>query len=57
MRLALVLMALVFIVLAALMLIIVRPLSQKDLDMIAEVRPGIARYLRWFARRVPRAAT
>ncbi|HEY0752374.1 MAG TPA: polysaccharide biosynthesis C-terminal domain-containing protein [Ktedonobacteraceae bacterium] len=42
-----------FIVIAALMLVLIRPLSQKDLDMIAEVRPGIARYLKWFTRRAP----
>jgi hypothetical protein len=45
--------AIVFVIIAALMLTIVRPLSQKDLDMIAEVRPGIARYLKWFTRRTP----
>jgi hypothetical protein len=43
--------AIVFIGISALMLTIVRPLSQKDLAMIAEVRPGIARYLKWFTRR------
>ena len=45
--------AVVFIVIAGLMLMVVRPLSRKDLDMIAEVRPGIARYLKWFTRRAP----
>jgi len=45
--------AIVFVIIAACMLTIVRPLSQKDLDMIAEVRPGIARYLKWFTRRAP----
>ncbi len=39
-----------FIVLSALMLTIVRPLSKKDLDMLGEVRPGVTRYLKWFAR-------
>ncbi|HEX7734929.1 MAG TPA: oligosaccharide flippase family protein [Ktedonobacteraceae bacterium] len=47
--------AVAFIVIAALMLVLVRPLAQKDLDMIAEVRPGIARYLKWFTRKAPAA--
>lgn len=45
--------AVLFVVIVALMLAVVRPLSQKDLDMIAEVRPGIARYLKWLTRRAP----
>ena len=45
--------AIVFIIISVAMLVIIRPLSQKDLDMIAEVRPGIARYLKWFTRRAP----
>ena len=40
-----------FVVLSAGLLILVRPLSRKDLDMIAEIKPGVARYLRWFAQR------
>ena len=47
--------AVVFIIIAGLMLTVVRPLSKKDLDMIAEIRPGIARYLKWFTRRAPAA--
>src|SRR5579883_406637 len=39
-----------FIALSGLMLTIVRPLSQRDLAMIGEVRPGVTRYLKWFAR-------
>jgi O-antigen/teichoic acid export membrane protein len=45
--------AVVFIMIAGLMLTVVRPLSKKDLDMIAEIRPGVARYLKWFTRRAP----
>jgi O-antigen/teichoic acid export membrane protein len=47
--------AVIFVIIAALMLVLVRPLSQKDLDMIAEVRPAIARYLKWFTRLEPEA--
>ncbi len=39
-----------FLVLSALLLMVIRPLSKKDLDMIGEVRPGVVRYLRLFAR-------
>lgn len=46
----LVIFALLFIVLSALMLMLIRPLSKKDLNMIGEVRPGAVRYLKWFAR-------
>lgn len=42
--------AVVFIVLSVILLTFIRPLSQKDLDMISEVRPGVVRYLKWFAR-------
>jgi O-antigen/teichoic acid export membrane protein len=42
---------LAFVVLSAAMLMLIRPLSKKDLDMIGEVRPGVTRYLKWFARR------
>jgi O-antigen/teichoic acid export membrane protein len=41
---------LLFIVLSVALLILIRPLSKKDLDMIGEVRPGVVRYLKWFAR-------
>lgn len=47
----LVVFGLLFVLLSALLLAIIRPLSKKDLDMIAEVKPGVARYLQWFARR------
>lgn len=46
---------LLFVFLSAVMLMIVRPLAQKDLNMITEVRPGVARYLKWFTRRAPSA--
>ena len=48
---ALVVSGLLFIVLSALLLAIIRPLSKKDLDMIGEVRPGVTGYLKWFAQR------
>src|SRR5579885_2693930 len=41
---------LLFIVLSALMLMIIRPLTRKDLEMIKEVKPAVAPYLRWFVR-------
>ncbi len=47
----LVISGLLFVALSALLLAVIRPLSRKDLDMIAEVRPGVARYLQWFAQR------
>lgn len=53
-KLILVAFGVLFVVLSAIMLTIIRPLSQKDLAMIAEVKPGVARYLKWFARRAPR---
>jgi len=43
--------AVLFVILSALLLAIIRPLSKKDLDMIGEVRPGVTRYLKWFAQR------
>lgn len=46
----LVIFALVFIVLSALMLTVIRPLTRVDLEMIKEVKPGVVPYLRWFAR-------
>jgi O-antigen/teichoic acid export membrane protein len=42
--------ALLFIVLSAILLMLIRPLSKKDLDMMGEVRPSVMRYLKWFAR-------
>ena len=40
-----------FVILSAVLLMLIRPLSKKDLDMIGEVRPGATRYLKWFAQR------
>ena len=45
------LFAVIFALLSIGLLMLIRPLSRKDLDMIGEVRPGIVRYLKWFARR------
>ena len=45
-----------FVILSALMLLLIRPLSRKDLDMIGEVKPGLVPYLKWFARRGPAPA-
>lgn len=42
--------ALLFVLLSAGLLTLLRPLTQRDIEMIREVKPGVARYLRWFAR-------
>lgn len=52
-KLLLVVFAIIFVVLAGLLLMLIRPLAQKDLDMISEIRPGIARYLKPFTRPAP----
>ena len=39
-----------FLVLAVGLLVVMKPLSGKDIEMIAEVRPGGVRYLKWFGR-------
>ncbi|HEY1350324.1 MAG TPA: polysaccharide biosynthesis C-terminal domain-containing protein [Ktedonobacteraceae bacterium] len=39
-----------FVLLSALLLLLIRPLSAQDLEMLKDVRPGAVRYLRWFAR-------
>jgi O-antigen/teichoic acid export membrane protein len=46
----LVVFGLLFVVLSTALLMLIRPLSKKDLDMIGEVRPSVKRYLRFFAR-------
>lgn len=46
----LVLFALVFIILSVGILMLIRPLSQEDVEMVREVKPGVVRYLKWFAR-------
>lgn len=47
----LVVFGVLFMGLSVLLLIIIRPLSKKDLDMLGEVKPGAVRYLKWFAQR------
>lgn len=46
----LVLFALVFIILSVGILMLIRPLSQEDVKMVQEVKPGVVPYLKWFAR-------
>lgn len=48
----LVVFGILFLVLSAFLLTVIRPLSKKDLDMIGEVRPAVVKYLKWFARSV-----
>lgn len=43
-------MGVLYILLTVALLTVLKPLSKKDLDMIAEVKPAFAPYLRWFAR-------
>lgn len=50
-KLTLVLAALVFTLLSAVLLMLVRPLSSTDVEMVREVKPSVARYLAWFARK------
>jgi len=49
-RLLLVVSGCIFLLLAIALLLVIRPLSASDLDVITSVRPAIAPYLRWFAR-------
>jgi O-antigen/teichoic acid export membrane protein len=46
----LVLAGLIFLGLATGLLALVKPLSKADMAMIGAVRPGLARYVRWFGR-------
>ncbi len=41
----------IFLVLCFGLLLLIKPLSADDLDMIKGMKPGAARYLKWFARR------
>ena len=41
----------IFVALSVALLMVVRPLSAEDVEVMKSVRPGVARYLRWFARR------
>lgn len=49
-RLLLVVSGCIFLLLATALLLVIRPLSASDMDVIASVRPAMAPYLRWFAR-------
>src|SRR5947209_6486037 len=49
-RVMLVVAGTVFLALAVGLLVVMKPLSGKDIEMIAEVRPGGVRYLKWFGR-------
>ena len=40
----------IFLVIAIVLLVVIKPLSSRDLEMVAEVRPGVVKYLRWFGR-------
>jgi O-antigen/teichoic acid export membrane protein len=49
-RIMLVASGLVFLGLAVALLTLIKPLSADDIQRIAEFKPGVARYLKWFAR-------
>ena len=49
-RLLLVVSGCIFLLLAIALLLVIRPLSASDMDVITSVRPAMAPYLRWFAR-------
>ena len=49
-RVMLVVAGTVFLALAVGLLVVMKPLGATDMKMIAEVRPGVMRYLRWFGR-------
>jgi hypothetical protein len=40
----------VFLVLAFGLLLVIKPLNAKDLEMVGEVNGWMVRYLRWFGR-------
>lgn len=40
----------IFLVISIVLLLVIRPLSAEDLDVVANTRPGVARYLKWFAQ-------
>lgn len=50
-RLLLVVSGCLFLALSAVLLMIIRPLSAEDLEVIKGARPGIVPYLKWFAQR------
>jgi len=49
-RIMLVASGLVFLGLAVALLTLIKPLSADDMQRIGEFKPGVARYLKWFAR-------
>jgi O-antigen/teichoic acid export membrane protein len=49
-RFSLVLAGLVFLTLALGVLLVIKPLSSRDLDMVGEVNTWAVKYLRWFGR-------
>ena len=49
-RIMLVASGLVFLGLAVALLTLIKPLSTDDMQRIGEFKPGVARYLKWFAR-------
>lgn len=40
----------IFLVIAFALLLVIKPLSAGDLEMIKELNPGLVRYVRWFGR-------
>jgi O-antigen/teichoic acid export membrane protein len=49
-RIMLIAAGIVFLVLAIGFLVLIKPLSAADMQMIGEMRPGVVRYLKWFVR-------
>ena len=49
-RIMLVASGLVFLCLAVALLTLIKPLSADDMQRIGEFKPGVAHYLKWFAR-------
>ena len=47
----LLLSGLLFLLLCVVLLLLIKPLNTADLEMLASIRPKIAHYLRWFARK------
>jgi O-antigen/teichoic acid export membrane protein len=47
----LVLSGCVFVALCMGILLVIKPLSGEDLEMIVAIKPGLARYIRWFAQK------
>lgn len=47
----LILSGLIFLILCAVLLTLIRPLTTEDMEMIGTLNPKLVKYLRWFARR------